>query len=69
MAEREVVELTIARFTHFAEIHRLHTFASQCRTDGRRRRRLAGADDQFDDLIALYYSFCHDECGGCALKE
>jgi hypothetical protein len=53
------------RTYYFAEIHRLYTFASQGRTDGRRGRCLARADDQFDDLVALYYSFRHDECVVC----
>ena len=37
--------------TYLAEVHRLYTFGAQCRTDGRRGRSLAGADDELDDLI------------------
>jgi hypothetical protein len=36
---------------YLAEVHGLYTFATQCRTDRRRGRCLAGADNQFDDLI------------------
>ena len=36
---------------YLAEVHGFYTFATQCWADGRRRRRLAGADNQFDDLV------------------
>jgi hypothetical protein len=36
---------------YLAKVHGLHTFATQCRTNGRRGRCLAGTDDEFDDLI------------------
>ena len=36
---------------YLAEVHGFYTFATQCWAEGRRRRRLAGADNQFDDLV------------------
>lgn len=37
-----------------AEIHALHTFTTQCWTDGGRGRRLPCAHYQFDDLVFCY---------------
>ena len=38
---------------YLAEVHALHSFATQRRTNRRRGRRLARADDQLDDLVFL----------------
>lgn len=48
-------------FYYLAEIHALHTFATQCRTDGRAGTGLAGAHDQFDDLILGHCLARHGE--------
>lgn len=41
------------RETHFAKVHALYTFTTQCGTDRRRWRCLACTDYQFDNLILL----------------
>lgn len=50
----------VAIQTYFAEIHALHTFTTQCRTNGRRGRRLPCAYNQFDDLVFCYRFSGHD---------
>lgn len=36
---------------YFTEIHRFHSFATKCWTDGGTGTCLSGADDQLDDLV------------------
>lgn len=45
---------------YLAKVHALDSFASECWTDWRRRRSLAGADDELDDLVILHHSASHD---------
>lgn len=46
---------------YLAKVHGLDTFATQCRTDGRRGRGLASADDELDDLVVCDCFSCHDD--------
>lgn len=47
------------RVADLAEIHTLDTFGTERGTYGRRRRCLACADDEFDDLVILNCFSCH----------
>ena len=52
------------RVKYFAEVHALHTFATQGWTNGRRGRGLPGADYELDDLIFLYRLLSHCDVYG-----
>lgn len=54
------------RVADLAEIHTLDTFGTERGTYGRRRRCLACADDEFDDLVILNCFSCH--WGGVGLS-
>lgn len=57
----------VATQTYLAEVHRLDTLGTQSRTDGRRGRCLAGADNELDDLVVCERLACHGGCSGVYL--
>ena len=53
---------------YLAEIHTLHTFTSQCRTNRRTGTRLPSTHNQLDDLICCGACFRHSLLLCCAIE-